>query len=116
MQHLIFVYGTLRRNERHHHLLENSEYLGLYETDPDYQLFNLGSYPGVTEGNCKVTGEIYRIDDGLLSQLDELENVPNEYIRETMETPYGMVWIYLYQGDSQLDDTIVSGNWLYREQ
>ncbi len=116
MQHLIFVYGTLRKGENNHHLLEKSEYLGLFETDPDYQLVDLGSYLGMIKGNSKITGEVYRIDDQLLAQLDVLENVPDEYHRETMDTPYGVAWIYLYHGAAQTDEAIASGNRLYREQ
>jgi gamma-glutamylcyclotransferase (GGCT)/AIG2-like uncharacterized protein YtfP len=116
MQCLVFVYGTLRKGECNHHLLEHSEYLGLYETEPNYALFNVGSYPGVTEGNSRVIGEVYRIDGTVLEQLDLLEDVPIEYVRETIDTPYGNAWIYIYSDASQLDEAITSGNWHYRNQ
>lgn len=114
MRQLIFVYGTLRKGESNHHFLESSEYLGIFETEPNYQLFNIGSYPGVIAGNCKVLGEIYRIDNSLLNQLDLYENVPTEYMRESIQTPYGTAWIYIYQDASKLDEAITSGNWHYR--
>lgn len=116
MLHLVFVYGTLRKGECNHSLLQNSEYLGMFETEPNYQLFNIGSYPGVTEGNCRVIGEVYRINDDTLKQLDILEDVPIEYIRESIETPYGSAWFYIYNGVSSLDETITSGNWVYRNK
>lgn len=116
MLHLVFVYGTLRQGESNHHYLQGSEYLGLFETEPCYQLFNLGPYPGVVAGNDKLIGEIYRITEEVLAQLDILEDIPNEYIRNTIETPYGTAWIYIYQPTSPLEEAIASGNWLYRNQ
>lgn len=115
MQQLVFVYGTLRKGECNHHLLAQSEYLGLYETEPSYQLFDLGDYPGLSEGSHSITGEVYRIDAATLAQLDMLEEVPVEYRRESIETPFGTAWIYLYQDTSQLDQVIDSGNWILRE-
>lgn len=116
MRHLVFVYGTLLQGEENHHLLSESEYLGLFETEPHYQLFNYGSYPGVTAGNCKVFGEVYSVTEDVLHRLDILENVPVDYMREPIETPYGIAWIYIYQDSGQLDEAITSGNWLYRNQ
>ncbi|WED26992.1 gamma-glutamylcyclotransferase [Vibrio sp. DW001] len=116
MRHLVFVYGTLRKGESNHHVLSDSEYLGFFETEPNYQLFNYGSYPGVTQGNCKVLGEVYSVDDDVLQRLDRLENVPIDYRRDPIDTPYGSAWIYLYQEVSPLDEAITSGNWLYRNK
>lgn len=115
MQHLVFVYGTLRRGECNHHLLEQSEYLGMFQTEPSYQLYDLGTYPGLVEGGHSVVGEVYRIDEETLGQLDMLEEVPVEYLRESIETPFGSAWIYIYQDTSQLDQVIDSGNWMLRD-
>lgn len=43
MQHLVFVYGTLRKGESNHHFIEQSEYLGMCETLPEYALYDLGA-------------------------------------------------------------------------
>ncbi|WED22127.1 gamma-glutamylcyclotransferase [Vibrio sp. JC009] len=114
MQHLVFVYGTLRKGECNHHLLESSEYLGMYETEPDYQLFDLGEYPGLSDGKSSVTGEVYHIDEATLAKLDLLEDVPVEYRRESINTPFGSAWIYIYQDVVPEDQVIDSGNWLFR--
>ena len=34
MQHLLFVYGTLRQGESNHNFLANSQCLGHFETPP----------------------------------------------------------------------------------
>ena len=116
MQHLLFVYGRLRIGGPNHHLLEDSEYLGQYETEPNYQLFDVGSYPAVALGSGRVIGEMYRVSDETLAQLDVLLEAPVELARETIETTYGTAWIYLYHGEGQLDEAITSGNWLYHNK
>lgn len=95
MQHLIFVYGTLRKGECNHHLLESSDCLGLFETEPNYQLYEHDDYPGLSHGSNRILGELYRIDDAILSQLDVLEDVSVDFHRELIETPYGMAWVYI---------------------
>ena len=111
MQHLLFVYGTLRRGECNHHLLEHAQLLGNHETLPEYTLYDLGAYPAVIEGHSSILGEVYLIDDTTLKAVDRLEDVPVEYRREQIETPFGLAWIYLYQDVSQLSEMISSGDW-----
>lgn len=114
MQHLVFVYGTLRQGERNHNYLLGNQCLGHCETSPHYALYDLGSYPAVIEGHDSILGEVYLIDDQTLSHLDQLEDVPVEYRREQIETPFGQAWIYLYQNSSKLDTLISSGDWCQR--
>lgn len=95
MQHLVFVYGTLRKGECNYHLLEKSEYLGRFETEPNYQLYDYGDYPGLAHGSNSVIGEVYRIDEMTLEQLDVLEDESVEFHRESIETSYGLAWVYM---------------------
>lgn len=111
MQHLVFVYGTLRYGECNHHLLASAQLLGRHTTDPIYSLYDLGPYPGVIEGRDSIVGEVYLVDEVTLKQLDLLEDVPVTYRREQIETPFGLAWIYIYQDVSQLDVLISSGDW-----
>lgn len=114
MSHLVFVYGTLRKGESNHHYLEHCEMLGVIETNPVYALFDLGPYPGLIEGKTSVIGEVYRVDDATLIELDLLEEVPIEYRRESIETPFGKAWIYLYQEAPHREQLIPSGDWCLR--
>lgn len=112
-QHLVFVYGTLRQGEVHHHLLESSELVGNFVTEPKFALRDLGEYPGLVEGASAIVGEVYRVDDDTLAKLDILEDVPIEYRRETMETPFGSAFYYVYQGQNDAGD-IHGGDWMQR--
>ncbi|GAA5645720.1 MULTISPECIES: gamma-glutamylcyclotransferase family protein [Vibrio] len=114
MQHLVFVYGTLRQGQRHHDFLADSQLLGSHETLPEFALYDLGSYPALINGHQSIQGEVYLIDDATLQRLDILEDVPVEYRRETLTTPFGEAWIYLYQGSGQLDELVDSGDWCQR--
>lgn len=114
MQHLVFVYGTLRRGESNHHYLTGSQLLGLFDTPPEYALYDLGPYPGLVEGHQSISGEVYLIDDETLTKLDVLEDVPVEYHRDTIETSFGTAWIYVYQDASRLNSLIESGDWCQR--
>ncbi|MGD8111977.1 gamma-glutamylcyclotransferase family protein [Vibrio sp. TRT 21S02] len=114
MQHLVFVYGTLRQGESNHHFLASAQLLGVHETQPTYALHDLGAYPALTEGQHSIRGEVYLIDSDTLQTLDRLEEVPVEYRRETIDTPFGVAWIYLYQDANQLDSLIATGDWCQR--
>ncbi|CAM2804553.1 gamma-glutamylcyclotransferase [Vibrio rarus] len=113
MQHLVFVYGSLRKNEVNHYFLQKSELLGLFETQPQYALYDFGTVPGLVDGHSAIVGEVYRITDSVLAQLDAFEDVPIEYKRETIETTFGEAWIYIYQG-TEPGKAIESGDWNLR--
>ncbi|MCG3722230.1 gamma-glutamylcyclotransferase family protein [Vibrio cincinnatiensis] len=112
--HLVFVYGTLRQGEANHYYLEESPLLGSWVTPPEYALHDLGPYPGLSAGHQSIHGEVYQVDDSTLAKLDILEDVPVEYRRESLDTPYGLAWIYIYQDVSRLTAVIESGDWCQR--
>ncbi|CAK2493404.1 gamma-glutamylamine cyclotransferase family protein YtfP [Vibrio crassostreae] len=116
MQHLVFVYGTLRKDQSNHHYLKQCECLGRFYTPEEYALFDLGAYPAMIIGKKSVAGEVYMINDEVLESLDRLEDVPVEYRREQIETIFGLVWVYLYQLDLTANKEILSGDWCKREQ
>jgi gamma-glutamylcyclotransferase (GGCT)/AIG2-like uncharacterized protein YtfP len=58
---LVFVYGTLKRGGSNHHYLAGQQYLGAAHTVPGFNLYSLGTYPGlVTDpaATCGVAGEL----------------------------------------------------------
>lgn len=88
----VFVFGTLKSGFPNHRLLAGQEYLGMYSTVKFYPLYLVGprnspwliDAPG--SGHC-VRGEVYRIDDTCLRELDRLEriNEADGYFRARIE-------------------------------
>ncbi|SMP60538.1 gamma-glutamylcyclotransferase family protein [Anoxynatronum buryatiense] len=102
MEVLVFVYGTLMQGRSNHHYLSNSQRLGEGIVQ-DYQLYHLGEYPGMVPSvGCQVKGEVYRINETTLAQLDELEDEGGEYRRVKMPVTMAAVTLeevysYVYQ-------------------
>jgi gamma-glutamylaminecyclotransferase len=112
MRHLVFVYGTLLRGEVNNRLLDGAELLGSHRTEACYTLYDLGAYPGLSRGGrTAVSGEVYRVDEAVLRQLDRLEDYPRLYDRVLIPSPYGRAWLYVYRGRIKHRPIIASGNW-----
>lgn len=115
--HLVFVYGTLRQGGHYHGLLSGSRLIESTYTKPEYDLVDLGEYPGMLPGGrSSVAGEIYEVDDDTLQELDVLEECPELYTRERISLiGHVDVWGYLYRGhDAQKKPRILSGDWFSR--
>jgi len=99
----LFIYGTLKRGMRNHHLISDQTFLGEAITLPKYRLFHLGAFPGlvaVSRDGVGVVGELWRIDPARLAQLDEFEGVPHLFDRRIVEIPavIGPIEAYFYAG------------------
>jgi gamma-glutamylcyclotransferase (GGCT)/AIG2-like uncharacterized protein YtfP len=109
---LVFVYGTLRRNEVNHYLLAEARYCGTFVTPPYYRMVDLGAYPGVVKnGGTAIEGEVYEVSIQQMLGLDRLEGYPHAYGRELIATPWGKAWIYLYRGNLKDRAVIPTGVW-----
>lgn len=80
---LVFVYGTLKKGYRLNRALASSEFLGTGTTFDKFKMYNLGSFPMVTREDeiAQVLGEIYRVSEQVLSNLDAIEGHPGFYRR-----------------------------------
>ncbi|GAB3527968.1 gamma-glutamylcyclotransferase [Photobacterium alginatilyticum] len=113
----VFVYGTLRRGQSNHSLLEQASRLGACQLMSGYLLFNLGSYPGAKRSNLShapLYGEVYEVDRHTMVLLDQLEEYPELYTRELVETKYGAAWIYLYNPSAAGLPLLRHGDWCRR--
>jgi len=109
---LVFVYGSLKRGGHYHGYLKDARYLGEHVCAPRYTMLDLGRYPGVVDrGVTAIRGEVYGIDGHTLARLDQLEEHPEVYIRELVDTAYGRAWMYLYQTARGDEPVISSGHW-----
>jgi gamma-glutamylcyclotransferase (GGCT)/AIG2-like uncharacterized protein YtfP len=121
---LIFVYGTLCKNESNHHLLENADSI----TDQAWTFGELYDtclgYPALIEGfNNKVYGELYKVNDEILANLDGLTEycehdlpVAQEYQRMEQEiyTDQGIYLAYVYIYNRSISEAmrrIPNGDW-----
>jgi gamma-glutamylcyclotransferase (GGCT)/AIG2-like uncharacterized protein YtfP len=117
-KHLIFVYGTLRRGgvRAMPGLFPHSKFVG--QAHVAGGLYDMGEYPALLLGGSSspVRGEVYEIDDKILSELDEIE-ASSLYRRLQVEVVVGdekmLCWVYV--GDSELCPQgvlITSGDWI----
>lgn len=97
----VFVYGTLKRGGRWHHLLSTAEPLGAARTSVPHPLL-VDDFPYVLDepGSGEIVeGELYHVDYPTLARLDQLEDHPREYERRvrTFQRKSGEpcdAWIY----------------------
>jgi gamma-glutamylaminecyclotransferase len=84
---VLFFYGTLKTGGRANHLLAGAEFLRPAWTLPLYRLYGLGPFPGLVVDRAKgmaIHGELWAVDDALLSRLDRYEGVPGLFTREAI--------------------------------
>lgn len=115
----VFVYGTLKRAQpNHHHLLNASlgkaKFQGRYRTIRAWPLMiateaNLPALLPIENEGHAIEGEVYRVDENMLSFLDEFEDHPESYIRREIsvepidrpsgDTPSVLSWCYFFNAE-----------------
>ncbi len=76
--HLVFVYGTLKRDGSNHAFLAGQTFVGAARLAPGFALYCLGEYPGLVADAAspdRITGELWAVDSETLARLDQLEGV-----------------------------------------
>jgi gamma-glutamylcyclotransferase (GGCT)/AIG2-like uncharacterized protein YtfP len=92
---LVFVYGTLKRDEVNHHWLEGASWQGEAKL-LGVLLYDLGPFPMAVIGDGTAIGEVYAVDEPGLARLDELEGYPRLYDRQVLSLNDGrQAWVYL---------------------
>lgn len=94
-QPLLFVYGSLKRGQRAHHLLQGLPWLGQAWL-PGACLHDLGSFPMAVLGEGRIQGELYGVSETDLAALDRYEGAPRLYQRHWLNLEDGRgAWVYL---------------------
>lgn len=104
----VFVYGTLKRGHGNYMRLLHGRAVFVATGAVKGDLFDLGPFPAMKEGDGTVHGEIFMVGPETLKDLDYLEGHPTFYKRTKMNlTQFGgsvaqtpvEVEAYVYQGD-----------------
>ena len=94
----VFVYGTLKAGNSMRgidKISPNSVIVGkAVTTYPDYDMIDLGAFPGAITGNMHIEGEVWDIDEETFHILDQIEGYPNFYNRKIVDTTQGKAWMY----------------------
>jgi len=96
----LFVYGTLKRAFREDETL-GAEFIGKYETDDRWILFDFGSYPALIPGDSVVKGEVWKVPEDTLDKIDRYEG--QQFTRRDIQVRYteegihgGWEWVETY--------------------
>lgn len=93
---ILFVYGTLRKGLYNHDVLKDSQCLG--NDSITAELYDLGYYPAVLEGEGVVFGELYEVEPIVMDFIDYMEFGAG-YNRQQVRTHGGLVaHTYFYRG------------------
>jgi gamma-glutamylaminecyclotransferase len=87
---LLFIYGTLKRGQRNHHLIADQDFLGEVVTEPRYRVIDLGPYPALIVDAARglaVKGELWEVSPRCLTALDEFEGVSGPFNRVPVAIP-----------------------------
>lgn len=117
-QHLVFVYGTLRRGSAGAMSIRFPASKFIAAAQVSGSLYDLGPYPGLLldESSSMVVGEVYEVDDELLHQLDAFE-ASSHYWRKRVELALGAdkrrCWTYEPDPEFYALLTLIpSGDWI----
>lgn len=117
-----FVYGTLKRGYGNNRILSESSTAKFVEegaTEPEFNLYDLGWFPGVTEnGETSIQGEIWEVsDEQTKRRLDQLEGYRADnptgglYNKRLINVNDKQVNIYLINRTPISNNKIESGVW-----
>ncbi len=92
----IFVYGTLMTGYNNNHLLSTGKLIAKAKTSEKYVMYTMGhgedynggkGVPFVNNSDhiSQIYGELWEIDNSVISSIDELEGAPNWYSRQTID-------------------------------
>ena len=118
-KHAVFVYGSLLPGLHNAYLLKGAKLEQYCTTQPEFEMWSMGSYPGVCHGgsgggSVAIRGAVFLVDDHMLSRLDQLEQHPNWYCRELVQLPQRKqpAWMYILPKSEVIGlSKVENGDW-----
>jgi len=111
----LFVYGTLKRGFRAHHMLSHARFLGEATTHPRYHLYAVRWFPGMVEDESipgGVQGELYEVTEDDFVAMDRYEGAPELFRREEIDLDDGTSAIaYLFNHSCDNLQRVEEGVW-----
>ena len=121
----VFVYGTLKRGGRLSAHMYRRDSLFISEASlQGFAMYDAGWFPAISRfQGGQVKGEIWKVDEETLKDIDGVEGVPALYRREEVRVEIDRkakgypgreekVWTYIWNRDDfHESDRIVSGLW-----
>lgn len=112
---LVFVYGSLKRGQKHHDQMNGARYIGLAEVPYHRLVLYEGSYPALTPAPGSpeaVSGELYEVSNEHLKRLDAFEEAPHLYQRASVSLADGTkAWAYVIESRLATEYPAVHGQW-----
>lgn len=104
----VFVYGTLKSDQRSNSLLRDSKILSKGISKSTFRVFSKGFPMAVFDpSGHPLAGEVYEVSSEVLKDLDFYEGYPDFYDRKEIDvdTPSGLVQAFMYfLGSRYLED------------
>lgn len=101
----VFVYGTLKAGDSMRgidRISPNAVIVGkAVTTYPDYDMIDLGAFPGAVDGNRHIGGEVWEVDEDTFQLLDQIEGFPDFYNRKIVDTSQGKAWMYYLENSAE---------------
>lgn len=119
LHHQIFIYGTLRRGGRAHHLMRGAEFQS--KGSITGRLVHVDQFPGLIPcDDQRVLGDLYLVNDQLLDELDQYEGCfssPPHYLREETKVllengEVTLAFVYVFQQLKPEHEEIENGDWI----
>jgi gamma-glutamylcyclotransferase (GGCT)/AIG2-like uncharacterized protein YtfP len=114
-EHLVFVYGSLKKGFGNDRLLADSEFLMNSITRPIFEMISFGAFPAIIpDSQFHISGEVYRIPGSVLWSIDVLEGEGDFYNRKliSIQDIDKPVWSYILPRDRMFDTQFLCPNLL----
>lgn len=102
----VFVYGTLKRGEANHGVMESADGEFMAESKlAGYYMVNTPWYPFAAKSDNDddyIEGELYKVPADKLHILDTLEGYPQLYDRDTVDVQDLDVFVYVNRNKTEM--------------